>query len=103
VRFKDFDFSYLGKDNIKVSLSGEAQGYEAVALQSDLLFDQDELDNVIIGDLSLKDNGRVEFSVNATVKSDLLSYVSLHKDSVIPATTPTQVQNNATGAATTTR
>ncbi len=102
VRFKDFNFSYLSKDTVTVSLAGEAQGYEAVALQSDLLFEQEELSNVIIGDLSLKDNGRVEFSVTANVKPSLLSYADMHKEDKKSATT-TQSQNKATGTATTTR
>jgi hypothetical protein len=106
VRFKDFDFSYLNKDNITVSLAGEAQGYEAVALQSDLLVEQEELSNVIIGDLALRDNGRVEFSVNATVKPALLSYAAMYKDDPKGAGSgqnKTQTQNKATSTATTTR
>lgn len=110
VRFKDFDFSYLGKDNITVSLAGEASGYEAVALQSDLLVKQQELSNVIIGDLALKDNGRVDFSVTATVKPDLLSYAAMYKeDPKASGSTQTQTktqgqgQNKATSTATTTR
>jgi hypothetical protein len=102
VRFKDFDFSYLGKDNVTVSLTGEASGYEAVALQSDLLVKQQELSNVIIGDLSLKDSGRVEFRVTANVKSDLLSYAAMYKEDP-KASTQTPAQNKATGTATTTR
>ena len=104
VRFKDFDFSYLGKDNITVSLSGEASGYEAIALQSDLLVKQQELSNVIVGDLALKDNGRVDFSVSAIVKSDLLSYVAMYKeDAKASGSTQTKSQNKATSTATTTR
>ncbi len=102
VRFRDFSFAYLDKNTVTVSLAGEAQGYEAVALQSDLLVKQKELSNVIIGDLSLKDNGRVEFSVTANVEPKLLSYADLHKEDEKPKST-TQTQNKAAGTATTTR
>ena len=105
VRFKDFDFAYLGKKNVTISLTGEAQGYEAVALQSDLLFEQEELSEVSIGDLSLGDDGKVGFSVTAILDADLLSYAAMYKEDPKPAGSKQAPAQNtkATGTATTTR
>ncbi len=74
VRFKTFDFTHLGKDKIKVSMSGQARDYASVALQSDLLNKQKYLKETIIGDMSLDSSGTISFSVDTVVDPDLLSY-----------------------------
>lgn len=74
VRFRDFNFTYLGPDNILVEMKGLAQGYATVALQSDLLNEQKLLKDPIIGDMSLESTGNISFGVSAKVDPSLFSY-----------------------------
>lgn len=74
VRFRSFNFNYLSKDKIQVTMDAQAQNYAAVALQSDILDDQKYLKNTLVSDMSLESVGTVGFSVTTTVDPDLLSY-----------------------------
>ena len=74
VRFKDISFSYLSGDKVVVLMKGQAQSYEAVALQSDLLEEQSNLNDTVISDMALEAAGTVSFNVTTTVNSNLLSY-----------------------------
>ncbi len=74
VRFKTFDFSYLSKDKIEVKMSGQAQDYDSVALQSDLLNQQKLLKKPMLGDMSLEAAGTVAFNMSALVDPTLISY-----------------------------
>lgn len=76
VRFKDFSFTYLGKDKIQVAMKGQALNYAAVALQSDLLDDQRQLKNTIVSGMSLEAAGTVAFGVSTTIDPTLLSYAA---------------------------
>lgn len=74
VRFKDFSFSYLAKDKIKVEMSGQAESYASIALESDLLNSQKYLSGAVVGDMALEPSGLVSFKVEATVNPALISY-----------------------------
>ena len=74
VRFRDFNFSYLAKDKIEVSMKGQAQSFAAVAIQSDFFNQQKYLKNTLIGDLSLEPTGTIGFSVNTIIDPELVSY-----------------------------
>ncbi|HEU5114799.1 MAG TPA: hypothetical protein VFT82_03465 [Candidatus Paceibacterota bacterium] len=103
VRFTDFNFSYLAPDKIVVIMKGQATGYAAVALQSDVLNAQKKLRETMISDLTLDPEGTVSFSVSTIVDPSLVSYPVLvgvpypgSKSSVskfAPATTTSQNAN----------
>ena len=88
VRFRDFSFTYLGKDNILVEMKGLAQGYAAVALQSDLLNEQKFLKDTVIGDMSLESTGNVAFSVSTKVDPSIFSYEKILGAGTPATTTP---------------
>jgi hypothetical protein len=88
VRFRDFSFTYLGKDNIQVGMKGVAQGYAAVALQSDLLNEQKLLRETIISDMSLEASGNVSFTVSTKIDPSLLSYKEALTRGGAPVSTP---------------
>ncbi len=89
VRFKDFSIEYLSKDKITVSMKGQAQGFVAVALQSDKFSSDSLFKNTIIGDIALEPAGTVSFSVISSVDPSVLSYVSNMNPVVIPTPVPT--------------
>ena len=74
VRFRDFSFSYLAKDKIKVEMKGQAESYASIALESDLLNSQKYLNGVVVGDMALEPSGLVSFKVEAPVNPALISY-----------------------------
>jgi hypothetical protein len=88
VRFKDFSIEYLSKDKITVSMKGQAQGFVAVALQSDKFSSDSLFKNTIIGDIALEPAGTVSFSVISSVDPSVLSYVSNMNPVVIPTPVP---------------
>lgn len=97
VRFKDFNFSYIGPDKIVVLMKGQATSYAAVALEADLLSSQKKLSNTIISDLALDPQGTVSFSVSTVLDPSLVSFSSIASAQPIeaaPASTATT--SNAT-------
>lgn len=74
VRFRDFNFSYLAKDKVEVSMKGQAQSFAAVAIQADFFNQQKYLHDTMIGDLALEPTGTIAFSVHTTIDPALVSY-----------------------------
>jgi hypothetical protein len=86
VRFRDFTFSYPAPDKIQVTMTGQAKNYASVALQSDVLNEQKNFEDVSISNMSLDGSGTISFAVSAIVNAKLLSYAStLNQSSVTPA------------------
>ena len=80
VRFTNFDYSLDGKTGeILVSLKGTAQGYRAVALQSDLFTKNKNLIDPVFSNLTLDEKGNVLFDLDFTVRPDFLNYRSMLK------------------------
>ena len=76
VRFKDFSFLYISPTEITIIMKGEAQGYTAVALQSDFFNKQESLSETIIGDMALDPSGLVNFSVTTNIDPNIVSYAN---------------------------
>ncbi len=74
VRFRDFNYVHLGKDKIQVQMKGQAANYASVALQSDLLNEQDFLKDTNVGDMSLDVSGAVLFTVSMAIDPSLMSF-----------------------------
>jgi hypothetical protein len=74
VRFKKFNFSYLGNDKVSLSMSGEATGFSAIALQSDVINDNPTFKEPIVGDLALESSGAVAFTMTANIDPSILYF-----------------------------
>jgi len=74
VQFSDFDFDLLSNGGATIALSGSADSFSSVALQSDQLGGSKVLKDVIFSGITVADGGRVNFSVNASVDPQLISY-----------------------------
>lgn len=73
VRFKDFRYS-MNTQGFELSMTGEARGYAALALQADIFSKSKYLKGPIFSDLSLNEKGDVNFSFKTIVDMDLVSY-----------------------------
>ena len=79
---------------VSVSMSGVARDYTSIALESDQLAKNKDIQNPIFSGLSLDpQTGTVSFTLNFTVSSDLVSFVKHVSDYVAtPAASPDQTQ-----------
>ncbi len=73
VRFTNFD--YNSTDGIlSLNMKGEARGYSALALQSEILNASPYLRDVVFADLSLNNQGMVNFSFKAKLDPSIISF-----------------------------
>ena len=72
VRYTVFNFS--NDKDLTITLSGQARGYAAVALQADTLSRSKYILNPVFSDLTLDDKGNVLFSFKASLSPDIISY-----------------------------
>ncbi len=92
VRYNKFTYSISDKNEIIVSLSGEAEGYRSIALQSDLFSQEKNLIQPVFSNLTLNDKGAVLFDLEFKVDPILVNYKqSIDAQRVIPPN-----QNNIT-------
>jgi hypothetical protein len=105
VRFTQFQYQTTEK-GLEVNMRGQARGYSAVALQSEIFNKSPYFKNPIFADLDLDERGNVTFSFKANLDPSILSYkkgvanmrpVEAQVNVVAPASTST-----ATSTATTT-
>lgn len=73
VAFSDFSFEL---DDIapRVSMSGEAKNYLAIAQQSQIFEENRYVENHIFSDFSLSENGHVQFALEFTLNRTLLNF-----------------------------
>ncbi len=76
VSFKNLSYQMLPV-GARVQMQGIADGFSAIALQSDTFIAQPELSGHIFSDFKLKSNGFVEFSYETIVAKTAVSYSSL--------------------------
>lgn len=75
VRFKSFRFvANPDLRRYEVSMSGEALGYDSIALQSDAFVESRKLKDIVFSDLDLDSSRRVVFNFAASIDPTLLSY-----------------------------
>ncbi|OHB24227.1 MAG: hypothetical protein A2542_02455 [Parcubacteria group bacterium RIFOXYD2_FULL_52_8] len=77
VRFRSFKYEYSDSAPIGLKLTGVAQNYKSVALQSDVFTASGTarpLNDIVFSDLNLDAQGGVGFNFTATVDPRLLSY-----------------------------
>ena len=73
VRFSDFRYS-MTPQGLELSMTGEARGYAALALQSDIFNKSQYFKDSIFSNLKLNTKGDVIFSFRAVVDPSLVSY-----------------------------
>lgn len=74
VQFLSMNFALAQDGSAALSLSGVADSFSTVALQSDQFGASKVLRDVIFSGISVGDSGKVSFTVNATVDPDVLLY-----------------------------
>lgn len=78
VRYSDFSYEF-NKDNpqmVDINISGEAKGYNYIALQADLFGQNKFIKNPIFSDFTLDQQGNVDFSLTFSVDKSLVLYES---------------------------
>lgn len=89
VQFTSFNFNVgSGKSPATVEMTGLADSFATVALQSDQLGASKELKNIIFSGVTLKENGQISFSVKADLDPALILYSNSYNVSQIQATVP---------------
>lgn len=73
VKFSDFKYNVDNKIALLI-MSGEAKSYTTIALQAKLFEKSDFIDRVLFSNFSLKEGGKVSFSVEIIFKSSYLFY-----------------------------
>ena len=69
IRYKNFTFTPPLKvgDPIKIAMTGEGAGFQAVAYQSDVLAGQSRIKNPVLADFAVNENGFVSFSFSGEI------------------------------------
>lgn len=99
VSFSSFDYELQSDGSATLSLTGQADSFSTVALQSDQFGASQALKDVVFSNISVDQTGKIAFSVQATVEPALLLY-SNALSGAVSVTPPASGQ--ATTTATTT-
>lgn len=90
VSFGSFDYSLGDDGSAKISMTGIADSFATVALQSDQFGGNKLLKDVVFSGITADAVGHVTFSVSASVDKSVLSYnASLGQSAAVPASTST--------------
>jgi hypothetical protein len=85
VRYTQFGYSIGLNDTILVKMTGEAEGYRAIALQADLFSANKNLKNPVFYNLTLQEKGGVVFNLDFSVDPSLVNYKqTLEKERALP-------------------
>src|SRR3989344_5427822 len=76
VQFNSFDLAVNKNGGATMTLSGTADSFSTVALQSDQLGASKVLRDVLFSGITVAETGKVSFTVNAGVDPDLILYSS---------------------------
>ncbi|MEX2010205.1 MAG: hypothetical protein WD874_00140 [Parcubacteria group bacterium] len=101
VRFTDFSYSTTDK-GLTLAMKGQARGYSAVALQSEMFNRSKFIKSPAFSDLDLDLKGNVTFSFSATLDPVFISYKT-QLQGVVPVTPSVTPQVVGTTTSTTTR
>lgn len=74
VQFDSMDYTLQTDGSASIVLTGSGDSFSSIALQSDQFGSSKVLRDVIFSGITVGDNGKVNFSVNATVDPQLISY-----------------------------
>ncbi len=78
VRYSDFSYEFNEENPnlVDVEMSGEAKGYNFIALQADLLGDNKFIKNPIFSEFTLDQLGNIDFTLTFSVDKSLVLYES---------------------------
>lgn len=85
VRFRDFALAESGPGRLMVTMSGEAQSFNALALQSDIFGRSPFFTEPIFSDFNIDSTGNVVFSFSAVVVPGEIAYRGTSGSSQVPA------------------
>ncbi|MBI2046298.1 MAG: hypothetical protein HYT28_02670 [Parcubacteria group bacterium] len=74
LRYKNFAMRAESGGAYSINLRGEADDYASIALQSDIFSQNKYITDHIFSNLTLNQDGRISFDLNAKINSGLLSY-----------------------------
>jgi len=74
VQFTDFGYTISEEGVPQISMSGVANSFSSVALQSDQFGGSKVLRDIVFSDISVDPTGKITFSVNATVDPSVVLY-----------------------------
>ncbi len=74
VQLNSFDMTLNNDGGASLNLSGVADSFSSVALQSDQFGSTKVLKDVIVSGVSVNETGKVSFSINATIDQSLIVY-----------------------------
>lgn len=101
VQFESFEY-VLGDDNsAKIILKGQADNFSTIALQSDQFSASKVLKNVVFSGILLGTNGKVLFTVVATVDPSLINYTQNLGTASTVQTSPQVAESSANTSTTT--
>lgn len=86
VSFSSFNFTLGNDGSAKVGLSGKADSFSTMALQSDQFGGNKIFKDVIFSGIAADDSGAVSFSVSATVDPSIISYATYLQQAGAPQT-----------------
>ena len=102
IMYKDFNYAIDDKtNNVSVKISGQGEGYRAIALQAEMFSKNKNLIDPVFSNLSLDDKGNVSFDLLFDVDSNFLNYkqvIKTEKDDLSEATVTPINNNNTAGA-----
>ncbi len=90
VQFTKFSYHLGAGRTASISLSGSADSFSTVALQSDQFGSARLLKNVVFSGVSVGQGDRVSFDVSAELDQSLFKYAKQSQDAVVPSTQGTQ-------------
>jgi len=74
IRYTSFSYELKENGMVFVKLTGEANGYRSIALQSDLLTQNKDIMDPVFSNLALDTKGSVLFDLTFSVQESLVSY-----------------------------
>jgi hypothetical protein len=89
VSFSNFEYDLNPDGTAKISMTGTADSFSTVALQSDQFGGTKSLKDVVFSGITVNTDGSVGFTVSATVDSSVLAYMSsLSTGNTVSTNTP---------------
>lgn len=79
IRFKSFDFSFSDEAGAKLSMRGQAEGFNAIAYQADVFGKNRFVRNPVLTDLTLERDGTVSFNFTSSINPELITYTGRPK------------------------
>lgn len=94
VQFTNFDYEVQSDGSAKLTLTGVADSFATVALQSDQFGASTLLHNVVFSNITVGSDGRINFGVAADIDPALVSYAKNLSSNVLLGTSTPEMQSS---------